>query len=437
MSNGKKLIFLIGDVVVLYISLALTLIVRYGTDTFPSRFENHFAPFSIIFVFWLLIFFISDLYKEKTFRNRSTLMSALALAIIIANAVSAIIFYLFGAFFELTPKTNLALFSIIFFALDAGMRMFLIKMARTGAIPFIIIGDSPLIREVADDFHKNTHTGYRFVRWFKSAADVPHAELRRLVAEGEANLIVLQPHLAKDFSNSSALYALLPLGVELMSFPDFYEIIFEKIPLEEVREDWFLENISTRRRFYDTCKRIIDFSLAVIIGLILLPFALVIALFIKLTSRGPVIYKPQRAGKNNSIITIYKFRTMNVIDEGPLWTGENDARITAFGKLLRFTHLDEIPQLWNILQGDISFTGPRPEHVKLAEQFEKFPYYEIRHVVKPGLTGWAQINYRPSASLKEAYEKLKYDIFYIKNRSFLLDIMIILKTAKYVFTRHD
>jgi len=121
---------------------------------------------------------------------------------------------------------------------------------------------------------------------------------------------------------------------------------------------------------------------------------------------------------------------------GPLWTENRDPRLTPIGKILRFTHLDEIPQFWNILKGDLSFTGPRPERVELVEQYKNFPYYEIRHIIKPGLSGWAQINYKPSASLEEAYEKLCYDIYYIKNRSFFLDAMIILKTIRYIFTSY-
>jgi lipopolysaccharide/colanic/teichoic acid biosynthesis glycosyltransferase len=117
---------------------------------------------------------------------------------------------------------------------------------------------------------------------------------------------------------------------------------------------------------------------------------------------------------------------------GPLWTEAHDTRITPVGRALRFTHLDELPQLWNIVRGDIAFVGPRPERAELAKTFMQFPYYDIRHVVKPGLTGWAQINYRPSASLQEAYEKLTYDVFYVKNRSAVLDIAIVLKTIKHL-----
>ena len=127
---------------------------------------------------------------------------------------------------------------------------------------------------------------------------------------------------------------------------------------------------------------------------------------------------------------------MKTGEKGPLWTEEKDKRLTFIGKILRYTHLDELPQLFNILKGNISFIGPRPERSELAEMYSSLPHYEIRHIIKPGLTGWAQVNYKPSASLEEAHEKLQYDIYYIKNRSLFLDFLIILKTIKYIFISH-
>ena len=124
---------------------------------------------------------------------------------------------------------------------------------------------------------------------------------------------------------------------------------------------------------------------------------------------------------------------MKINEPGPLWTDKNDKRLTWIGKILRYTHLDEIPQLYNILKGEMSLIGPRAERKELTELYGQIPYYEIRHIIKPGLTGWAQVNYKPSASVEEAAEKLQYDIYYIKNRSLILDFLILLKTIKYLF----
>ena len=230
---------------------------------------------------------------------------------------------------------------------------------------------------------------------------------------------------------------LLPLGIAIFNFSDFYELMFERVPLEELEEGWFIEHVVARKPFYDRMKRVLDILLSFAILVLIMPLAVVIGALITLTSRGPAVFRQKRMGRNDREFMLYKFRTMTTWQGGndgtPAWTVANDSRITGFGRLLRATHLDEIPQLWNILRGDISFTGPRPERVELAKEFAAFPYYEIRHVVQPGLTGWAQINYRPSASLEEARTKLAYDVYYVKNRSFLLDVAIILKTIKYIF----
>ena len=183
----------------------------------------------------------------------------------------------------------------------------------------------------------------------------------------------------------------------------------------------------------DFTKRTFDFTLAFILFVIFLPLFIIISIFIKLSSKGSIIYKQERIGKNNRSFILYKFRTMKQDQIGPLWTDENDTRVTPGGKMLRSTHLDELPQLINILNGSISFVGPRPERSELVELYRQLPNYKIRHTVRPGLTGWAQLRYKPSTSLEEAKEKLQYDTYYIQNRSFMLDIIILLKTIKHLY----
>jgi lipopolysaccharide/colanic/teichoic acid biosynthesis glycosyltransferase len=171
---------------------------------------------------------------------------------------------------------------------------------------------------------------------------------------------------------------------------------------------------------------------------------LVIAIVIKATSHGPVIFKQVRVGEFGREFTLYKFRSMvaNAADgsaeagTGAVWKTANDPRFTRIGRILERTHLDELPQLINILKGDASFVGPRPERPRfVAELKEKIPYYELRHLVRPGIAGWAQLQYKYGASVEDAYQKLQYDLYYLKNRSLLLDASIILKTFKLFFTR--
>jgi exopolysaccharide biosynthesis polyprenyl glycosylphosphotransferase len=437
MTLAKKILLLAGDIFLLYLSLFLTVLLRYGSVEIGEKFKSHLFPFSFIFILWIIIFYLSELYHPKKLRTGALIFNTLLKAVSISVLVSIIIFYIFGNIFKLTPKTNLLIFATIFFILNFFWRTSLIKFFAAGALGIVVLGNSRLVEETVNFISKNPQTGYRITNWFKKVDAESLQEIEKLVkAKNTQIVVVLQTQITKE-TLTILLKKLLPLQANFVSFWDFYELIFEKIPLDELEESWFLENITANRPIYETFKRMLDFLLSGILVIIMLPIAAVIALIVKITSKGPVIYKQQRAGKNNLPITIYKFRTMNVTDEGPLWTEKDDKRITAVGKFLRHTHLDEIPQLWNIIRGDISFTGPRPEHIRLAEQFKQLPHYEIRHIVKPGLTGWAQINYRPSASLEEAKEKLCYDLFYIKNRSFLLDLRIIVRTLKYLFASHE
>ena len=250
-------------------------------------------------------------------------------------------------------------------------------------------------------------------------------------------MAIVDAGVKNNHLNIKFIYRLLPLEIKIMDLSRFYETIFQKVPLEEIKESWFIEEITLGRRFYDMFKRTIDLTLSLILNIILLPIIIIIALLVKISSEGSVIYKQERIGKNNRPFILYKFRTMKIDETGPLWTDKNDPRLTFFGKIIRWTHLDELPQLFNILKGDISFIGPRPERTELTDLYKKLPYYEIRHTIKPGLTGWAQVNYKPSASLKEAREKLQYDFYYIKNRSLILDLLILLKTVRYLFLSHQ
>ena len=426
MAKFKTAIIIFGDIAVLYVSLILTLIIRYGQDSFKEPLAAHLKPFSLIFIVWVLIFYLFDLYKDRLFRISFETIRMLILAISINIVASIILFYLFPAFFKLTPKTNLAIFALIFGISDILWRFILIKIYVSGGFKnrLQIIGDSPIINEIVDYLKNNPQLGYDLT-W-------PNRQASGLKND-QADTIVIQSHLKKNPEFIKTIYQLLPKKIAVIDLITFYETIFQKLPLKELDESWFIEKITTYRNFYDAAKRTIDFCLALFLNIIFLPLILAIALLIKSTSKGLAIYKQTRTGVNNKPFILFKFRTMKINEPGPLWTDKNDKRLTWIGKILRYTHLDEIPQLYNILKGEMSLIGPRAERKELTELYGQIPYYEIRHIIKPGLTGWAQVNYKPSASVEEAAEKLQYDIYYIKNRSLILDFLILLKTIKYLF----
>ncbi|MEK7568349.1 MAG: sugar transferase [Patescibacteria group bacterium] len=439
MKKLRAVIILLGDIVVLYGALTLTLIIRYGADKFQQPFIDHLKPFSLIFIIWILIFYLSELYNYPRFKDGIVLFKTISTAVAINFFISIVLFYLLTPLFQLTPKTNLIIFSFLFMTFNFGWRLIMVKMFIGGfpRIRLLMLGDSITVNEIASRVYSNPQIGYDIALWLKEEIKEKDVDnLKNSIIENKVDVIILPPHLLKkDPELTRLIYRLLPMEIEAITSIDFFEMIFTKAPLEEVEESWFIEKITARRHFYDAIKRILDMIFGTILFIILLPVMMITAILIKITSRGAVFYKQSRIGKNDRPFILYKFRTMKINHSGPLWTTEKDERLTFIGKILRRTHLDEFPQLYNIIKGDISFVGPRPERKELAEQYGQLPYYEIRHIIKPGLTGWAQINYRPSSSIEEAYEKLKYDIYYVKNRSLFLDLQIIFKTIKSLFIK--
>ncbi|MBI2278878.1 MAG: exopolysaccharide biosynthesis polyprenyl glycosylphosphotransferase [Candidatus Brennerbacteria bacterium] len=437
MSGWKKGLLFAGDIVILYAALAGALLVRYGTSGFSFAFAGHKGPFLLIFTVFLLVFYLFDLYHLRTFLSSLILFRAVAVAAITAGIVSMGAFYLFPDYFELTPKTNLAMFVGFTVVLSYAWRTLLRVRFKASAIPVVFVGTSPRITELIEEVRRTPHLGYRVAQHYETLKGANGSMLESLANAGNVALLVIDPALAHDARAARQIYRIIPHEVNVIPFAAFYEAVFEKVPLEDLSEEWFIENITARRPVYDRVKRVIDVTLATILFAVTLPLSFLIGIFIVATSRGGALYRAERTGKGGRSFILNKFRTMRNGNGGPLWTEKNDARITPIGTFLRATHLDEFPQLWNIIRGDISFTGPRPENVGLTREYERFSHYEMRHVVKPGLTGWAQINYQPSASLEEAYEKLKYDLYYVKNRSLFLDLLIILKTIRYFFMNHS
>lgn len=227
-------------------------------------------------------------------------------------------------------------------------------------------------------------------------------------------------------------------GVPIYRLPDFYESLCYKLPAGLLKDNWFIFSSGFNllpSGFNSRLKRINDVIFSGLLLLGLAPIMLLTAIIIKLDSRGPVFYSQVRTGINNKPFRVYKFRSMrqDAESQGAQWASKSDSRITRVGQLLRLTRVDELPQFWNVLKGDMSLVGPRPERpefdVKLAAEI---PYYDVRYLVKPGITGWAQVLYPYGASVEDAYEKLAYDLYYIKNYSFWLDIAIVFKTVRVV-----
>ncbi len=444
MGNRFKIfLFLLGDAVALYASLFLTLLIRYGGDFYEQFEDVHALPFTIIFIVWLLLFYVAGLYDLRRLRNNLDFIKTLFLTLVVSGVIAVLLFYLIPAF-GIAPKTNLLIFIVIFAIVEIFWRRGANRFMSFGEAPnkVLMVGNGPVAELLKKTLRDNPQLGYDLkVELTEEQAYASPDALRRAAEENDINLLVVPHQLKRDARLVRALYELFGKGLLVTDLVSFNEAILRKIPLRSLEEAWFIENIAAEVRFYDQLKRASEFLAALAIGLVLLPVELIIAMLIKLTSRGPVIYKQVRVGEKEQNFTLYKFRTMRMDAEkdGAVWSAvRGDPRTTIIGHFLRASHLDELPQLWNIMKGDLSFVGPRPERPEFVEKLKtQIPYYEVRLLIKPGVTGWAQIHWHKDTTIEDVMEKLEYDVYYLKNRSVILDWAIILKTLKSIFVSPD
>ncbi|MEE8131886.1 MAG: hypothetical protein V3T98_02470, partial [Candidatus Paceibacterota bacterium] len=292
MSRVKTIIILLGDIIILYGSLALTLLFRYESSYFKESFLTHLKPFSLIFIIWLLVFYLADLYQNKILKNNFSLARALIPAIAISAVISVIFFYVLTPLFHLTPKTNLLIFAVVFGILDFGWRMLMIKiLIKSGwRTNLLIIDNSETITETTSYLESNPQFGYDISHWVKEELNDDNLKkLGKTITDDEIDIIIIPSHIIKK--NASAIkfiYKLLPLKIGVMDSASFYESVFQKVPIDELEESWFIEKITTRRHVYDATKRTMDAVLASLLSIILLPLTIIIAILIKTTSRGTV-----------------------------------------------------------------------------------------------------------------------------------------------------
>ncbi|MAG11999.1 MAG: hypothetical protein CMI52_04315 [Parcubacteria group bacterium] len=448
-SHLKQWVLLIGDAAVMYASLYLALFFRRLSLPDMEVFIAHARPFSFIFFLWIVILFINGMYDLTKTRNSlkfiRTFFEGLIFCLLIAMG-----FFYFIPFYLIEPRTILILTVVLFgvmFLLWRGLMHSLIT-SRAMRRRVLFIGARSEAYELVQAISKSPSFGYEVtaildldkappqvdadgIHWLSSIE-----ELKPYLKRENISTIVVSPKPMYAETVARELFETIFWYVEITDLVSFYESILGRIPVTALNEMWFLENLQeSQKKHYDTIKHLIDIVLALILGVlsvVLLPF---VALAIYAEDRGPLFYKQKRLGKHGREFTMFKFRTMTIEAEkdGAQFAKHEDPRVTKVGKVLRKTRIDELPQLVNILRGDMTLIGPRPERPEFVEHFsEVIPFYTIRHLVKPGLTGWAQINNPYYATVGENMLKLQYDLFYIKNRSALLDARILLKTINTV-----
>tara|TARA_B100001971_G_scaffold203882_1_gene219381 strand:+ start:7379 stop:8710 length:1332 start_codon:yes stop_codon:yes gene_type:complete len=440
MITGRKkegVMLFLGDILFFTAALWVTLTLRYFEVPSDLAFYDHLIPFSFLFLVWVTVFFIAGLYDKHTIIFKRKLPSIILNAQIV-NVILAAVFFFFIPYFGITPKTNLFIYLFISFIFIVTWRLYLFPLlgSRKRQNALLIASGSEMLK-LRDEINNNAR--YNF--YFTSSLDLDTADRKDLeeylyehVKANNISIIVADTSSEKVSSVIPILYHLtfIQSRFKFLDFQKMYENIFDCVPLSLVKYNWFLNNVSWLPRItHDLAKRFIDIVFSVVLGIpSLLVYPFVVAA-VKFGDKGPVFIIQERVGKDNRPIYIFKFRSMSIYEK---------EKVTRVGNMLRKTRIDEFPQLWNVLKGDLSLIGPRPEMPHLAELYEKeIPYYNIRHFIQPGLSGWAQIHHSKPPKFGAQYdgtkEKLSYDIFYIKNRSLLLDLYIGLKTIKTLFSR--
>ncbi|MCC2630387.1 MAG: sugar transferase [Candidatus Paceibacter sp.] len=438
------IILFIGDVLIFVASLWITLLIRYRYFPQEELLRDHLVPFSILFIVWFLVFFIAGLYEKRVVILKNRLPGTI-IRVQVVNIILAVLFFYFIPYFGITPKTNLFIYLVISSSLILLWRIYGYGLlGLKGKQNAILIASGEEMKDLREMVNSHNHYNINFISSVDldktSSLDFQEEIVKRVYSE-DVGIIAI------DFKNEKvdpilpALYNLIFSHVVFIDMYKIYEDVFDRIPLSLITYSWFLENISLAPKItYDFLKRIMDVFISAILGVISLIAYPFIIIAIKWEDKGPIIIAQDRVGKNGAIIKIYKFRTMTSNDNGIYSNGKSQNVVTRVGNFLRKTRLDELPQLWNVLHGELSLIGPRPEFPPLVAQYEKeIPYYGIRHLIKPGLSGWAQLYHdnhpHHGVAVEQTKEKLSYDLFYLKNRSFLLDVIIALKTIKKLLSR--
>jgi sugar transferase (PEP-CTERM system associated) len=400
-----------------------------------------------------LCFYFGDLYNLRIVSDRREMFIRIVQSLGVTSLVLGVLYFWFPELVIGRGVFLIAALLVVLFVI--GWRLCWDWLARAVGPRerLIIIGTNPAAVTLARELYSRRELGVEITGFISDSAETPVGT--PMVNPGVIGTIEDIPELVRTRGVDRVVVSLvdargrLPMdklldmklaGVTFDHLASVYEEYTGKIAVENLRPSWLIFSSGFRKSVLVTAsKRTLDVVVAGIGFVLATPLILLTALSIKLTSTGPLLYHQIRVGQHGKLFTIHKFRSMRVDAEkltGAVWAQKNDTRITPIGRFLRRTRLDELPQLWNVIKGDMSLVGPRPERPEFVEELTKqIPFYGQRHAVKPGLTGWAQVSYTYGASVEDSLEKLQYDLFYIKHLNVPLDLFIIFKTAKTVVLR--
>ena len=439
LSTIRKDRYILGliDFVALYLALFLALSIRYDGSFTWNMLSLHTFPFTVISLFSILAYYIAGMYERSVVYNLKKVAGRLLNAEI-AVALGAIVFFYLYNNPSITPKTTLTLYVAFSYII-----VFLIRLvyARLSSIPApvssILIANGKEADELYSRSIEDGTLGIKFIGRIDPADTALEERVKEIIRHGNPSMIVIDnghPGTAKILP---ALYEFIFSSKSFIDVQTLDEEVFERVPLSLVRYEWFLEHASAARsQIYNIVRRIVEIIIAFVLAIFTALIAPFVALAIKIEDHGPVFIIQRRIGKEGKVVLLPKFRSMKSSDGGK-WLEANDNRVTRVGYFLRKTRIDELPQVFSVLKGDLSLIGPRPDIESLGQYLEnQLPFYRIRHLVPPGLSGWAQIKQDdPPQSLEENRLRLSYDFYYVKNRSLILDLAIALRTVAILLSR--
>ncbi len=454
---GRTLFLGISEACLVTIAFLTATVLRLGNSdaTLMLRYEQGFLKIVVVSGVVMACMYYFDLYDSSILSNRREVLTRIIQVLGTVCVLMAILYYVYPPL-ELGRGIFLIGFALLTALLFLWRRLFLTLnvLPRFGERT-LVLGDGPLAEPLVRELNSRPELGLTVVGRLPKATNqhlsynggqAPaeavefEGDISRAVKSLRATRIVITMGDRRGTLPVELLLSLKGRGVQIQDGTDIYEAITGKVPVESLRLGWLLfsPGFHTSRflRIYKRWASLVVSTTGLLLSLPLIPF---VALAVKLTSPGPLLYRQNRVGRAGRVFECYKFRTMRAdaeADMGPTWAGDEDPRITRVGRFLRLTRIDEIPQLWNVLRGDMTLVGPRPERPEFVELLAKaVPHYNLRHTIRPGITGWAQIRYKYGSSIEDATEKLRYDLFYVKNISPGLDLLIFLETIKTILWR--
>jgi sugar transferase (PEP-CTERM system associated) len=443
----RTLVLFACEALIVCVSFLAALVLRMGSDSYlVLNYEAGWIKIITVTLLALLCSYYFDLYSPQRLASAGEVYFRLLMVLGILAFLLAGIGYLFPSFMF---ANDVFLFGLVI--LTIGLLMWRRVFTWMIRQPYLqervyVIGAGERARTLVESIRSRSDLGMEVVGWAGAVANgscQPESFAAGMCFLGARRqidrIIVAMPDRRGTMPVRELLNARLN-GIRVEDASSLLEKINGKIELEDLYPSSliFSEGFRLNHTFL-LLRRVLSFGIALLALIICLPLIPIVALAVKWSSPGPVLFRQQRVGLKGRVFTLSKFRTMRQDAEaetGAVWACKDDPRVTSIGRILRKTRLDEIPQLWNVLIGDMGFVGPRPERPQFVQQLsENIPYYHLRHIIRPGVTGWAQVSYQYGASVEESKQKLQYDLYYIKHMSVALDLLIMFETIKTILLR--